>query len=189
MKKILINCLTLMTIIAVMTTNFATVAQAQTGESKKERELAKQLEFIFEKASKKDSSGEIVGFDIEMIEEKYGKSPELNALKEIQKQNNLKQKTDQKKYQFNSVSPSAIIWVAREEFNECMSDEMTSFLGSFVATTTIASFYQELKNGEYLKGAKSLMKVTGKTAVKGGVYGLAAQLTWATGKCGWKTGF
>lgn len=52
--------------------------------------------------------------------------------------------------------------------------------------TTISSLYQELKNGEWRKEAKSLLKITGKTAVKGGVNGLAAEFTIDVAQCSWK---
>src|SRR5690625_4242963 len=91
MKKNLIKCLSFMSIIAVIMTFSTSFAHAQTNEEKEINELAEALEFIFEKAAVKNSSGEIVDIDVDMIEEKYGEDLDedldLDELKSYLQQN------------------------------------------------------------------------------------------------------
>ncbi|UOQ49895.1 hypothetical protein MUN88_07445 [Gracilibacillus caseinilyticus] len=68
----------------VMTFIFNTIAPLGVSAKKHSdaKELAEQLEFIFEEAAIKDINGKIIGLDIDMIEEKYGTSTELEQLKQ-----------------------------------------------------------------------------------------------------------
>ncbi|MCC2249000.1 hypothetical protein JUJ52_03380 [Virgibacillus sp. AGTR] len=172
MKRILISCLTLMTVFAILTTYFAPVAQAQTTEVKEVNELAEILKFIHEEATVKGSNGEIVSIDVEMIEEKYGEDPVLEDLKlEIQKKNNLQTNKDQ-----TNISPRAII---PPHDVKCIQKEMSEWAGGFVPTTVISSVWSYVIDGKYYKAAKKLIRA----GVKGSVVGLATQLTMVWWKC------
>lgn len=86
MKKILRNISLLALTLVLFTTSFSGFASAKVKtdqESKKVEELAKHLEFIFEEAALKDDNGNVIGFDANKIEEKFGPIPEIEKLKTI----------------------------------------------------------------------------------------------------------
>lgn len=178
MKKTWIRCLSLMTVLAIITTCFTPAVQAQTAEKKKISELAETLEFIYEKAAVKDSNGKIVDIDVEMIEEKYGESPSLDGLKsELEQKNNLKRNINLEINQtnaLNSVSPAVIM----PPDMECVRSELSDWVEGlpFAALTAV---YSHLMDGEYLSAAKKLIK----SGAKGSAAGLAAKLTVAWFKC------
>lgn len=181
MKKSWITCLTVMTVLAILMTNFAPVAQAATKEEKKAVELAEKLEFIFEEAAVKNSSGEIVDVDIEKIEEKYGKNQDLEAIKSTLQQNEsltpTKNKNVSKTDKLSRASSSVILPYAT---NKCFREEMTAYANGFIPSTVIGTIYGHLYDGEYLSAARKLLK----SGAKGSLVGVAGQLTTVLYKCG-----
>src|SRR5699024_5106494 len=167
MKKNLIKCLSFMSIIAVIMTFSTSFAHAQTNEEKEINELAEALEFIFEKATVKNSSGEIVDIDVDMIEGKYGEDLDedldLDSLKSYLQQKNNSGKE-------NDASPAMIMPPTDVD---CMASEMKEFAKGFIPTTVISTVYAHLLDGEYLSAAKKLAK----SGAKGSVVGIATQLT------------
>ncbi|SFQ31311.1 hypothetical protein [Salibacterium halotolerans] len=174
MKRIWISCLALMTVLAVLLPSTAPTVQAKTQEDKKVDELAETLEFVYEKATVKDSNGEIENVDIEMIEKKYGES--LDALKQKNDSKPCINEPSNKTEELNKVSPSLVIPPTDVE---CMQDELNSFFEGFVPTTVISTIYGHLYDGEYLSAAKKLAKA----GFKGSIVGIATQLTISYARC------
>ncbi len=164
----------------VMTFIFNTIAPL--GVSAKEhsdaKELAEQLEFIFEEAAIKDVNGKIIGLDIDMIEEKYGTSTELEQLKQEMNAIGMIQdrQTVEQSQQENLITPYVLI----VEFDEaCMRKEFNSFLANYSINFAFSTFYQYMLDKQYYKAAKKLIKA----GVKGSPWGIAASLTQMAFKC------
>lgn len=177
MKKNWVKCLSFMTVIAVITTFFTPFAhaQAQTDEEKRTNELAEALEFIYEKAAVKDSSGEIVGIDVEMVEEEYGDDLDENYLDDLK--SNLQQNSNSgKASELNNVSPAMIMPPTDVE---CMQDRWKEFGNGFVPASVLNMIYSHLADGEYWSAAKKMLK----TGFKGSMVGLATELTMSWVAC------
>lgn len=176
MKKNLIKCLSFMSIIAVIMTFSTSFAHAQTNEEKEINELAEALEFIFEKAAVKNSSGEIVDIDVDMIEEKYGEDLDedldLDELKSYLQQNSNSDKASE----LNNVSPAMIMPPTNVK---CMQDRWKDFGNEFITANVLNAVYAHLNDGEFWKAAKKVVK----TGVKGSLIGVATELTISWAKC------
>lgn len=172
MKKFFIRLLSLMTIIAVVATFSTPIAHAQKKEEEENTyELARALEFIYEEAAVKDSNGEIIDIDIEMIEEKYGddlldEDIDLDDLKASVHQNSNSYKSDE----LNSVSPAMIMPPTDVD---CMQKKLKEAGKGFIPSTVLSTIYAHLLDGEYLSAAKKLIK----SGIKGSAAGIAAELS------------
>ncbi|MDN4877254.1 hypothetical protein QYM23_31220 [Bacillus cereus] len=91
MKTVLRNIVSMALVLALFATSFAGISKAQEINSEEEKlvqEVAAQLKFVVEEAAIKDKHGRVVDIDIDMIENKYGKTEELEQLRqEIQRVN------------------------------------------------------------------------------------------------------
>ena len=105
------------------------------------KEVAEQLEFIFEEAAIKDINDKIIGLDIEMIEEKYGPGAELQQLKEemnaigmLQDRHTVKELESEK-----LITPNALVI----EYDEaCLKSEFTSFIANYGINLAFSTFMQ-----------------------------------------------
>ncbi|MCE7792744.1 hypothetical protein K8O68_09985 [Salipaludibacillus sp. CUR1] len=164
----------------VMVFIFNTIAPL--GVSAKEhsdaKEVAEQLEFIFEEAAIKDVNGKIIGLDIDMIEEKYGTSTELDQLKQEMNAIGMNQDRQliEQSQQENLIMPNMLII----DFDEaCMRSEFNSFIADYSINFAFSTFYQYMLDKEYYKAAKRLIKA----GVKGSPWAIAASLTQMAWKC------
>jgi hypothetical protein len=185
------SILVVLLIFTLFTTGFSSVAGAK-GISKKEAKqielLADQLEFIFEDAAIKDNNGEIISFDIEMIEQKFGTSPELEELKvQIKKSEELKQKeimfeTSSK----DTMMPMMPMMMAASSdssaVDRCIEAKIKASYKEILSVGAFGTFYSYLWAGEYKLAASKLIKI----GVKGSVYGIATELAYYFLTCEYK---
>ena len=174
MKKISIILLVLITFVGFFSPNFTSVAEAHAEEKEQVKELAEALEFIFEDAAVKDQNGDIVFFDIEMIEGKYGDYPGYKDLKsklEVKNNNNLNKSSE-----INVVAPRMII---PPTDLTCIQEEMNNWANGFIPSTVIGTIYGYMYDGEYTKAARKLIR----SGVKGSVVGVATQLSIVWWRC------
>lgn len=166
-------------VFALFASGFSGLAQAQeikkenkqiTEEDRQVAELAEQLKFIFEEASIKDKSGQVVDIDINMIENKYGKTEELELLRqEIQKSKTNSMYEDP----FKQETPAV---------DRCIERKIIANYREVLNVAFISTIIVNIKNKEYEYAAKKMLKL----GVKGSLPGLIAQLSWYLGSCIWE---
>ncbi|HDR3902073.1 TPA: hypothetical protein QCO88_004703 [Bacillus cereus] len=157
-------------IFVLFTTSFSGLAKAQEINKEEEKlvqEVAAQLKFVMEEAAVKDKHGRVVDIDIDMIENKYGKTEELEQLRqEIQRVNTPPGYEDPFKQETEAVDRC----IERKIVNNFKEYLSVGFLGSIIANIT---------NKEYELAARKMIKL----GVKGNLVSLAGQLAWYFGTC------
>ncbi|MGH0951514.1 hypothetical protein [Bacillus mycoides] len=170
MKVILRNIVSMALILALFTTSFTGISKAQEINNEDEQlvqEVAAQLKFVIEKASVKNKHGRIINIDIDMIENKYGKTEELEQLRqEIQRVNTPPSYEDPFKQETEAVDNC----IERKLIANYVEVLSVGFLGSIIANIT---------NKEYELAARKMIKL----GVKGNLISLAGQLAWYLGTC------
>lgn len=181
-------------------TCFSGVASANQVEEFTEKEvdkLAEQLEFIYEEAVTKDENGNIIGVNIEKIEEEFGESEELEQLESTMQadSNNLSVSetgliTDVQ----SGLAPSASFSVAAarkiqpypppDAFDRCITNKIVKGYGEFFTTNTITTIINYMKKGNYRSAAHKLLSV----GIKGNIAGTIATLIYYFGKCAVEVG-
>lgn len=165
---------------------FSTVISAeeidQEVDSEEVEELAEQLEFMFEEASIKDDNGNIIGFDFESIEEKYGTSIELDQLKqEIEGS-----ATDSSNLTIGENSSNTGITTMavpnKDKINACIQKKVKNSYKETLTLTTINTLWNLARDKKYKTLAKKLLAV----GIKGNVPGIAIQLMYYHGTCVYK---
>lgn len=154
-------------------------ANEEVTNSKKTQELADTLEFIFEKASYKDESGNIIGYNTELIEEKYGSSKELDALKETMKVKNTKVLSESK---VSEVSTLKVQRGGTVGFNNCVANKITKDYKGLITGSAVGAVAEYLKDKRFLLAAKQLAKLGFKGSVPGLAISLATYVLSCVGK-------
>ncbi|QXE02775.1 hypothetical protein [Terribacillus sp. DMT04] len=196
MKNHFVRVLSLVTVVALFTCLLAPFSVAakssessESLEEEKVKAAAEQIKFVAEEATIKDSNGNIIGLDIEKIEQKYGSSPVLEKIKKDQQatvQDIKNPKLDSQQCAFSSTfstfSTSGVIMPIgfhdMEEF-ECVQDGFSSFFVDLVPTTVLTTAYQYFLDKNYTGTARALLKA----GAKGSIWGIAGSLTWVALKC------
>ncbi len=147
-------------------TSLSSVGLAKdTKESKDEaaeiNEAAEKLEFLWEKASVKDEYGNIIEFDIELLENKYGKSSEFEELKEFNENPN-----------YVLVNPANEFSIMLDDMNKCFNKKAKEYFGSFLKPAAYAAIAELVWAGKYNKAALRLIKL----GAKGSVFGIIGSL-------------
>ncbi|CAM4197713.1 MULTISPECIES: hypothetical protein [Bacillus] len=170
MKTILRNIVSMALVLALFTTSFAGISKAQEINSEEEKlvqEVAAQLKFVVEEAAIKDKHGRVVDIDIDMIENKYGKTEELEQLRqEIQRVNTPPGYEDPFKQETEAV-------------DNCIERKLIANYKEFLSVGFIGSIIANITNKEYELAARKMIRL----GVKGNLIGLAGQLAWYLGTC------
>ncbi|MEW5593242.1 hypothetical protein ABGT24_06750 [Peribacillus frigoritolerans] len=154
-------------VFALFTTTFTPLASAkqidingqnvsQTSEEDQIKQLAEDLEFLFEEAGIRDSEGNLIGFDNDILEKKFGERPELKEFLE------------------SSAELEPVYYLARsnDAVNTCFNKRVKKEYGAIISGAIIGQIITMALNGEYLQAAK---KAVG-AGVKGSVYGTMATM-------------
>lgn len=169
-KKIIMYILSLVLTISITSVPFtqAKTANAQNLAVPSKEEVdktAEMIKFIYEEASTKDDSGNIIDININKIESKYQKSKELEALK---KEINMTE---------TAMTPRAF---NDKKFGSCIKSAVADQFGVGVVTAIMeGGFYAYMKKKAYKEAAKLLLKF----AVGSNIVGLSAFAAYYGGKC------
>jgi len=164
MKKILRNISLLALTLVLFTTSFSGFASAKVKtdqESKKVEELAKHLEFIFEEAALKDDNGNVIGFDANKIEEKFGPIPEIEKLKTISNPDEV------------TIKPM------NAAVDRCVEKKIKSEYGDIITGAAIGAIVDYISERNYKMAAKKAIAL----GLRGSVVGIAIDLSILLGKC------
>ncbi|SET49603.1 hypothetical protein SAMN05421676_105100 [Salinibacillus kushneri] len=178
LKRILVTTLTI-TLLAIPFSNFATAAKVQNQNNQVVEDLAKELEFIFEKAATRDKDGNIIDINVEKLENKYGPSQQLEELKELKK--GLKTETEE---QLKSQSPIASVSSGQDPVDRCIQRKIENGFADLVTGAFIGAIVDDIRNKDYIGGAKKLIK----NGVKGSPVGIGVTLTSYLFTCLWTAG-
>lgn len=159
------------------------VEQQEQQEEKQIEEFAEILKFVWEEASIKDDKGEIIGFDIEKIENTYGpsSSEDQEALEDIINFNLENEKSSDETYN-NIKDNSGLITTYTAAVDKCVNKEVADYFGSFLGPAAFTAILQLMYNGDYTEAAKKLIKI----GVKGNVLSIAGTLSYILVSCIWK---
>ncbi|MCS1351692.1 hypothetical protein [Mechercharimyces sp. CAU 1602] len=155
----------------VLSVTLSPIANAQNSNKDYEdrlKEMEEALRFISDEASQHDENGNVVDLDFKKIREKFGNDPALDLLeKEIQQNNAISGIPNRKGYQ-------AASWWG------CMQSSLIDFFG--------VNAFQSMMNAgiaHYIKtrAFKEAAKIALRYFVGSSVAGLAATLTYYSGKC------
>ncbi|MCT6926120.1 hypothetical protein [Metasolibacillus sp.] len=143
-----------MTLVLFLTT-FSSIASAQQINNQQVEELAKTLEFVFEKAAITDEFGNIIDIDIDMIEKEFGVSPEIEMLK-AEKEAFIKQTQPQ----CLSASPVSTLTAERggDAVDRCIEDKVRNGYGELVTGAIIGAIIDDVLSKDFSSAAKKLIK-------------------------------
>lgn len=154
-----------LTLFASTLSGIASAQEIKKQEEKEIKEIAEQLEFIFEKAAIKDTNGKLIGLDIKMIEEKYGPSPELDQLK-----------------QEMEIGSNPPISMYSRAVDDCLERKIKDGFGDLIGISAITTIITYITDGEYEKAAKKLIKI----GIRGNAIAIAGTLYYYFGTCLWE---
>lgn len=169
MKKALKNIFLLTLALTLFTSSFSSIAKAQKTNNREKKEvveMAKQLQFVFEKAAIKNKNGDLIGLDINMIEENYGSSPELKELKQ-EMATNL------------NTGNGRMVSTMDAKVDACINKKIKNGIGEFLSVSAITSVITYIVDKQYTLAAAKLIKL----GVKGNAVSIAAQLAYYMMKC------
>ena len=139
-------------------------------EQRAVEELTPQLEELFEGGMTKDSSGRYV-FDYDKASQTLGKDKADEIQAEVDRM------TEVEKDSAHKVVP-----LGTGEYTKCVLEK--SGYGGLVGLFT-GAYSKMIEKKLWSEVAKVIVKQIGKSAVKGGVVGVAAALTVSAGWCAW----
>lgn len=164
--------------------SFSSLASAeQIDENMEVIELAKTLEFIFEEAAIKDELGNVIDLDIDMIEEEFGASPELDLLIE-QRDAFINQSNQSKQIQSNRLVAYAAADRGGDAVDRCIEDKVRSGFADLVSGAFIGAVIDDIFSKNYLSAAQRLIKM----GVRGTPIGIAGSLSGMLFSCLWTHG-
>ncbi len=148
-------------------------------------EVADQLKFIWEEASIRDESGNIIGIDIEKIENKYGPSTSqdqeaLEAIVNFNLANGSALDTDL----IYDNDQSGLITPFNAAVDACMGKKVKDYFGVFILPSTLTLIFQWINEGNYISAAKKLLEL----GVKGNIYVIAGTMGAFLIECNYEQG-
>ena len=144
-------------------TSFSSIANAMEANDEQVNdeqvaELAEKLEFIFEKATIKDKQGNVIDLDVDMIEEKFGVSPETEQLRE-------------QIIAFKTPTTDSISTFSAS-VDRCVENKIITGYGDLISGAIIGAIIDDIASENYLSAAKRLLKM----GVRGTPIGIAGSL-------------
>lgn len=149
------------------------VAQAQvmTKENEQVEQLADDLEFLMEEAAIYDSHGNLINFDFEKLEAKFGLLPEFELLEE---------EINTSLNSYNSASYEVMAMAKNHSWKSCMWDALKDHFGVTMVNLAInGGLWKYVEKKAYKEAARLLIKI----GIGGNVVGLSAILIYYSAKC------
>lgn len=147
-----------------------------------EEEMADDLEFIFEVASKEEN-GEIIIVE-EKIAQRFGEEavPSISAFIKMGYGEELTEEDlkDVPKPSDIPTAPQENGGIQLYSWKSCMIDSVLDATGIGFLT---GGMMELIDKKQWKKLGKEIIKVAGKNAIKGGVVGFAASMAWYSVKC------
>lgn len=129
-------------------------------DEKEVKELAGQLEFVYEEALIFDEEGTFIGFDLEKIEEKYGSTL---GLEQVSVGNELN----------SEQLGEPTIGIQSAAVDRCILNKIKSTYGDVFEVSTYTTIIDYITAGKYTSAAKKILSV----GVRGNAVVIAGTLT------------
>lgn len=134
------------------------------------KEVAEQLEFLWNEGAIKNEKGEIIYFDIGKIQSKYGSftSNDQEALNDILEFNTHKmiQEIQKENTNTNIMSRSAAV-------DACVNKKISDYIAGFAGPAIFAAIYEMMSKSQFSNAARELIKI----GFKGNVWAIAGTLS------------
>lgn len=167
--------------LALFFTSFSSVANAQKINNQQVDELAKTLEFVFEKAAIKDEFGNLVDFNITMIEEEFGATPEIEMLK-------VEREAFINHAQSKCLSSLSVSTFATERggdaVDRCIEDKVRSSYGELITGAVFAAIIDDILSKNFTSAAQRILKA----GFRGTAIGIVGSLSAMFFTCLWTHG-
>ncbi|WP_226672118.1 hypothetical protein [Rossellomorea aquimaris] len=175
MKRICQNTwLSLVAVMLVVGAVGPSVSAAPMATEEEVEELAADLEFLMEEAAIYDGDDQIIGFDFDKLEEKFGEVKELDLLE----QEILSESREELRplMAVQSIQPLA----AKKTWKGCMIGALKDHFGvALIEVAMTGGLWAYLEKKAYKEAAKLLIKI----GVGGNAIGMVAFLTYYSAKC------
>ena len=157
--------------------SFSSVAQAQdnvdkTASEEEVEQLAEDLEFLFEEAAIKDEHGLVIGYDFDLLEERFGSSADIELLKGIV--NGTADCNCEVEEEQEPVFAPMDAGVDR-----CIEKKLKKNYGEFIKVSTYTTLVGYITSGKYKSAAKKLLDI----GVKGNAVSLVGTLSYYLASC------
>ncbi len=120
-------------------------------------QLAQELEFMFEEAAYKNSNGDFVDFNFELLKEKYGSDDQvILELEELVKPN------------------SSVIQARTAAVDRCIERKIKAAYKEYFSVTAMVTIVNYIKEKNYKSAAERILKA----GVRGNIVGITAQITY-----------
>lgn len=120
-------------------------------------QLAQELEFMFEEAAYKNSNGDFVDFNFELLKEKYGSDDQvILELEELVKPN------------------SSVIQARTAAVDRCIERKIKAAYIEYFSVTAMVTIVNYIKEKNYISAAERILKA----GVRGNIVGITAQITY-----------
>ncbi|GEQ06604.1 hypothetical protein EKQ61_04430 [Staphylococcus gallinarum] len=143
-----------------------------------ENEATREIDYIINNVFVYDDNGYVIDVNEQKSIDRYGYVP-----KEIKE---MKSAVD---YQKELQAENGNIATRSADYqtsNQCFAGEMKKNFADLIPTGTIGAIIEDGAAGKLTKDTVAkVLKAAGKSAVKGSVYGIAAQIIWTNEKCNW----
>lgn len=176
MEKIINNKTVLfLAFIMIFSTLFGTTsvfANEESTNTVNEDELEKELEYYFKDAEIKDENGNVIGFDVKVINEKLPEDKKLSE-EEI---NNIKATSDTS---LRVACPTTDACDNVSGANKCLTRNIQNNMFSSFQMETYTGIVNAIREGKYAQGAGDLIKV----GAKGSAAWIATELSYYMIRC------
>ncbi|MFJ8519002.1 hypothetical protein [Lysinibacillus xylanilyticus] len=120
-------------------------------------QLAQELEFMFEEAAYKNSNGDFVDFNFELLKEKYGSDDQvILELEELVKPN------------------SSVIQARTAAVDRCIERKIKAAYKEYFSVTAMVTIVNYIKEKNYKSASERILKA----GVRGNIVGIMAQITY-----------
>ncbi|MGX4667806.1 hypothetical protein JNUCC74_01055 [Cerasibacillus sp. JNUCC 74] len=166
-------------VFALLITNFSipvNASEANVYDEKEVEELANVLEILFDKSIVYGIDGGPVGYSRGILEKELSKFPEyIYLIDELEKEGVLidDNRLNQSSIQIRSLRRENPKWVNYSE--RCIRKGLSNAFGP----AAITGVWEAIRDGNFKKGAKKLLKL----GVKGSIPGIMATAMWEVNKC------
>lgn len=137
-----------------------------------ESDLEESLDFILENAIIRDASGNVTNFDFELIEEKYGKSADLDAFKLEIQQDQIECGIEEPEMDMLLNPNGEFEDLNVQRTKKCFYGKIKKNFVEVTSVSAMASIYTAVKQARYRVAAQKIIKA----GAKGNIVTLSFQL-------------
>lgn len=171
-KSIILSCVAFLLAFVFLTPISAVKAEEVEEEpsSADVLKLAEDLEFLMEDATLYDEYDNVIGFNFDLITERFGYIPEMAELeKEVNNSNNVEK-----------TGSCEVVLLAKQSWKSCMISALKDHFGvAIIEVALTGGLWAYLEKKAWKEAAKLLLKI----GIGGNAIGAVSFMTWYSVKC------